>query len=264
MRNFTASLKKEWLELTRTRRIWLYGLVIVVCLVCNWVLVLLNVPVHNSYTEVSYNMQTRYGAVVSFNVCVMTIYLLALLIMLRPIITGELKQKRLVQPFAMGLSPTANIVAKYIIQALVPSALAFVAVLINGAIACFVFGSGSFYSISTGAINVNFLSVLISALCVFAVVLLYVVMEISVSTYFKSGIMGLAVSLVIMLLGLVYFNTVEISMYMPNLLRLTAMKLATNGTTAQYLFSSMVSVSLVLLFAISATIVYTDRNDLAI
>ena len=121
MRNFTASLKKEWLELTRTRRIWLYGLVIVVCLVCNWVLVLLNVPVHNSYTEVSYNMQTRYGAVVSFNVCVMTIYLLALLIMLRPIITGELKQKRLVQPFAMGLSPTANIVAKYIIQQVAPT-----------------------------------------------------------------------------------------------------------------------------------------------
>ena len=262
-KQFLVSLKREWKELVRTRRLYVYIVVAVAVTVVCWLFSATTFTVSDNGSTTMYSMTTRYGMVALTNKLLLTSYLFISLLLVKPLISQELKEKRLVQPFCMGLKPGVHLAAKYVVQILVPGAIGFLASLINGSIAMLVYPQATVVLGYTKIAYVTFGDVLTASLCVAEVIVFYLLLQMSLTALLRNDNVPFACSLLVLFLGDRLFERVGIIFFTPFVFQEYAEKLYIEATALESVLATAVTLAIWALATIISVMVYDDRSDLA-
>lgn len=263
-RQYKASFLREWREITRTHKMTVYVAMAVGYLLVNLLLSYVGFYSYNTLKGIEISANTRYGFITNFNTFAVGIFLVVALILIRSSVTGELKEKKMVLPISMGLKPYVNITAKYIVQILTPSLIIFIMSVANGLISLALFSDATFISQSIGKINIDASVVFRSAGCVFAIVMFYLVIQFSLSALLRNCNIALIITLAVLVFGDLLVGKTNIATFLPNTLYNYSTMLYVSATSAQFLFSTLITVAIIALFAVASVMVYNDRGDLAI
>ncbi len=263
-KQFYISLKREWKELIRTKRIFIYIFSAIGILTGCWLLSTSTVSVSDSASTTTYALNSRYGMVGMTNNLFLTVYLFICLLFVKPLITDELEGKKLVQPLCMGLKPGVHLAAKYVVQIITPACIGFVGALINGALAILVYPREA---VSLGYIKIAYVSfgdVVLAALCVMEVIIFFLLILMSLTALMKNSSIPFALCLVILLFGSTAFEKVGIIFFTPFVFQEYALKLYIEATVTESLLATFVTLAIWVLMTILSIMVYDDRADMSL
>lgn len=258
---FLASLHKEWMFFTRTKRLSIYTLIAFIFLVIhitgqyffriNFVANLLGFAT----SEITWILSQT-----TFNIFILGLYLSFVLFMTRNAVTRELKEKNLSTPLILGLKPEANLGAKFIIQALIPSIIAGIFSMINAVISILLFEQNSISVINTTYI-VNFSDLASSAYAVSMVFLLYLVALIAIEVFTKRSILSLVLVLIFYVCSESIFKVSNLLKFTPVVFFDYATTLVSDVSKSQIFLSFAVTIALIILLIVTSMLVYSDRSD---
>lgn len=262
-KQFLISIKREWKELIRTRRILVYVFSAIGILAACWLLSTSTVSVSDSTSTTTYALNSRYGMIGVTNKLLISVYLFVCLLFVRPLITDELEGKKLVQPLCMGLKPGVHLASKYVVQILVPAIIGFFASLINGIIAVLVYPRAA---VSLGYIKIAYVSmgdVVLSSLCVMEVIVFFLLILMSLTAIMKNSSIPFALCIVILLFGSTAFEKVGIIFFSPFVFQEYAEKLYIEATITESMLASFVTIAIWALMTILSIMLYDDRADMS-
>ena len=257
-----VSLKREWKELIRTNRLAIYVVVAAAMMLLCW-LTSTTFSFSSDGTTYAYSTNSRYGVIVGTNKLLLSVYLFVALFLTKSLVTRELKEKKLVQPFCMGLKPSVHLSAKYIVQILAPAVVGFLASLINGIIALLVYPEARVLIAKSRVEYVLFDDVLLSAACVFEVIVFCLLLMLSVSALSKKSDLPFVIALLLLILGDDLFEKAGIIFFTPFVFQEYAMKLYIDATQTEAILATVITLAIWTLLTLISIMVYDDRADLA-
>lgn len=262
-KQFKISLKREWMEMLRTRRIYIYVFSAVGILAGCWLLSTSTFSVSNNLSTTTYLLNSRYGMIGMTNKLFLSVYLFICLLFVKPLIMGEIESKRLVQPLCMGLKPGVHLAAKYVVQIIVPAVIGFVATALNGVLAILVYPKEAVVLGHTKVAYVTLGDVMIASLCVMEVIIFFLLILMSLTALMKNSSIPFALCLVILLFGSAALERVGIIFFSPFVFSEYAEKLYIAATFTEGLLATIVTLAIWALMAILSIMVYDDRADMA-
>ncbi len=255
---FTASLKKEWLKVVRERKLAIY-------LVVTFGFILINIALQGFFNSSAVSglggdTASWYTSVTGFNGFVLGVNMVLMLFLNREEVSLEIREKKMQIAFSMGLKPSVNIIAKYIVQVLVPAFICFFASLINVLLSVAFFENISVDVGVLGIVSVDFAGLIISSVCVFVSVMVFLVVQLSFDSLFRNSNLALTVTLAILIFGDSLAGLLNINLFSPTAFYNYALYLAKLSSTTQIILSSLTTFLLLTLLMTSSVLVYSDRN----
>lgn len=261
---FKASLKKEWLEILRTKKLFAYLLLSFGFLIVNLIFQsVFQMYVINSQS-VSYAIANWYTSQTSFNTYLLGINLIVVLFVNRNVVTKELSEKKLAVPLALGLKSSINITSKMAVQILVPSIIAMLASMTNACLSALILDNVAVGIVNVGMVSINFLNMIVSALCVLVTMVILMMFLVSLQALVRNPNISLILSLTVLIAGDNVVNLLGVSAFTPVAFYSYALNIINTSTASEMILSSIITISIVILMAVAGVLVYTDRNDFAL
>ena len=259
---FKATLKKEWLEVVREKKLLSYILVAIGFMVVNIVFqVIFKLNIDTESLGVVIVDSNWYISQTTYNTFILGLNLVMVLVFTRNTVTKELKDKKMTVPYFLGLKPIVNITSKFIVQIFTPSVIAGLASVINACVTALILDNVTLLSPIYGQINITFGTMMMSSLMVFLSMTVYCLILQSLQALTRNGNIALAITLILLVFGDSFGEIFNIASIMPTMFYRFSISLVLTATMNQMILSSIITVSLIILLCVASILVYSDRND---
>ena len=259
---FKATLKKEWLEVVREKKLFSYILVALGYMAMNLICqVIFKININTESLGVVTVDSNWYLSQTTYNSFILGVFLVMVLVFNRNTVTKELKEKQMTVPYFLGLKPMVNITSKFLVQIFTPAIVAGLASVLNACITALLLDNVTIISSIYGQISITFVTMMLSSLMVFLTMTVYGLILQSLQTLTKNGNVALAITLVLLVFGARFGEIFNIASIMPTMFYQFSVTLILSATLNQLLMSTVITASLVVLLTVASILVYTDRND---
>lgn len=198
-----ACLYKEFIEIVRGRRIWVYFLVAVGMAALNiFSVFLLKTLLSGDLIGMSFDSLSYF--VTSFNSNMYSTYLLVCVFMMMGLISAEIKTKKWVTPLFSGIKPSNMIYAKLIIHTLVILFCTVIAFLINAVAGAIMF-----------TVDMSLLEIVLSCLYLSIITVYICVLTITLSAITKKSALAAVTSCVLIFLSSILVMFLKFMLYTP-------------------------------------------------